>query len=322
MKATTSPVSSGGTDVVADADQVTSDSLPKIGFTGLDDFAVQGQTGNDAVTFVTQYLVGATAANYSFADVGPLTDVLIIEGHDGSAADNYTVTNPAGNVVVTDNTGNNVVVTGTGLGRLQLNTLGGDDTVTVNAGGTDVIAAPITYDGGSGSDVLRVTGNPATTVNTVTYSPGADVTEGRLTYDADANATNGVLMTIDFANLEPVQDNVVAGNLVVNGTNADNAIDYSMGPGGGIFGATQSGLVSVDGFETIEFNNKGLLTLNGLAGSDKISLNYQNAAAFPAPFGLGAACQPTRPPSSSTVATPPAAATPWLPMRLRARSMG
>ena len=183
--------------------------------------------------------------------------------------------------------------------------------VNVNVGNTDLIRTPITYDGGSGSDVLRVTGSPATTVNTVTYSPGADVTEGRLTYDADANAANGVLMTIDFANLEPVQDNVLAANLVVNGTNADNAINYSMGPGGGIF-AGQTGLVSVDGFETIEFNNKGVLTLNGLAGSDEINLNYQNFAGgvpFPRLPVWERLCLPTPPRSSSMAAIRPARAT-------------
>ena len=32
-------------------------------------------------------------------------------------------------------------------------------------------------------------------------------------------------------------------------------------------------MVSVDGFETIEFSNKTTLTINALAGSDTINLN-------------------------------------------------
>ena len=64
-------------------------------------------------------------------------------------------------------------------------------------------------------------GTPATPVVTTTYTPGADVTEGRLTYDTN--------MTVDFVNLEPVVDLIPAASLVVNGTDADNAIDYRVG---------------------------------------------------------------------------------------------
>ncbi len=255
-----------GTDIFGlDADVVSSDSLPDIGFTGLNAFDVDGQTGNDAVTFATWFLVGATAANYTFT--GGATDTAIIEGSDGSD-DAYTVTNPGAGVAIADGNGNNVVVTST-AGRLQINTLGGDDTTTVDVDGTALILIPITYDGGSGDDVLNVTGNATGGVTNATYSPGSAVTEGRLTYDG---------MTIDFDALEPVNDNVVAANLIVNGTNADNAINYSMGPGGGIF-VGNTGLVSVDGFETIEFNNKTNLILNGMAGSDEISLNNSTTPA-------------------------------------------
>jgi len=270
-----------GTDIFGvDADQVTSDSLPAIGFAGLDDFAVDGQTGNDSATFVTWHLVGATAGNYAFRDVGSATDSLIIEGSDGSTTtgdDRFTVTSPAGNVAVTDGNGNNVTVTGMGVGRLEINTLGGDDWVTVDAGSPDVIGVPITFNGGANSDLLRVTGNPATAVQTETYSPGPAVGEGRLTYDSAAGSR---LMTIDFTGLEPVfTDLVVNGNLVVNGTNADNAINYMAGPDSGIVNAVNpnglvTGLVTVDGFEGLQFGDKANLVINGLAGDDVVNLNH------------------------------------------------
>ena len=64
---------------------------------------------------------------------------------------------------------------------------------------------------------------------------------------------------------------IVAGPLVVNANNADNAINYS-----GVGGRVSNGLVSVDIHETIEFSNKTTLTINALAGSDTINLNNPN----------------------------------------------
>ncbi|MEZ6091920.1 MAG: hypothetical protein R3C05_28725 [Pirellulaceae bacterium] len=96
-----------------------------------------------------------------------------------------------------------------------------------------------------------------------------------MTHDQDSDASNGVAMSIYFTGLEPVVDLVAAASLVVNGTNDDNAINYSAGT------VATNGLVSVDGFETIEFSNKSTLTINARSGSDRISLN--NAAT---PTGL------------------------------------
>jgi len=250
----------------AGGDLVTSDTLPPIEFTGVNTFVVDAShTGSDVVTFQTWFLAGAVNTNYQM--IGGTTDTLVIEGSDG-ANDNFTVTNPAaGSVAVRDNNGTGVTVTETSgnLGRLQINTLGRDDRVTVNVGATDLVGVPITYDGGGGSDLLTISGTPATQVNTVTYRPGPATVEGRITHDADANPANGAAMTIDFLNLEPVIDLVPALNLVVQGTDADNQIDYRA--------AGANGLVSVDEFETIEFSNKATLTLNGNAGSDVIHLD-------------------------------------------------
>jgi hypothetical protein len=253
-----------------DTDRVISDALPEIHFTELLTFTIDeaGNFGNIRATFVTTNLAGA--ANYQ--TILDSRDTLVVEGADGQG-DSFTVVNPAGapSVAITDNV-NLVTVTdlGTGinpLGRVEIKGLGGDDSVTVDVGSTDVIGVPITFDGGGGSDSLTVSGTPATAVNEVIYSPGADVTSGRLLYE---NAANAVLMTINFANLEPVVDLVAAAMLTVNATNANNAINYTVG------GVVTNGLVSVDGFETIEFSNKQNLILNGLAGSDTTNLNNPN----------------------------------------------
>ncbi len=253
------------------SDLVTSDSLPDIEFTGLENFVVDASSqGSDVVAFKTWFLQGAMSGNYQM--IGGGVDTLVIEGSDGAnnGDDRFRVTNasaalPAGPVAITDGNGMGVTVTATGpmQGRLQINTLGGDDTVTVDE--SDGLITPlIGYDGGTGSDVLNVVGTTA--VTEVVYNPGPDVTEGRLAYDG--------VMTIDFVNLEPVVDFVTAASLIVNGTNANNAINYT----GDDFeipdvGTVPTGLVSIDGFETIEFANKTRLIIDGLAGSDEIHLN-------------------------------------------------
>lgn len=262
-------VQRSSTQVGLEGDLVTSDSLPDIGFAGMDDFLIDGQAGSDVVTFATWNLIGATNTNYSFD--GTAIDTLVIEGSDGSLAgdDDFVIGNPAaGPVAVTDVNGTNVTVTATNalLGRLQINSLGGDDDVVVNveSPGSDVIGVPITFNGGGGSDLLTVRGNPATAIDEVVYTPGQAVTDGRLVYE---DAADAALMTIDFTELEPVVDLVVAANLTVNGTNGANSISYGQGA------VAATGLVAVDGFEAIEFSNKAQLNLNGNGGSDEFSLN-------------------------------------------------
>jgi hypothetical protein len=144
--------------------------------------------------------------------------------------------------------------------RLQINTRGGDDLVTVDLSQTDLIDAPITYDGGLGSDRLVVQGTPTVAVSSLTYTPGPDWTKGRLLYAAVQDQ-----MLIDFVGLEPVIDLVVAATAIVNATNADNAINYSQGS------VATRGLVSVDNLETYEFANKTNLVINAGAGNDTIN---------------------------------------------------
>ena len=62
--------------------------------------------------------------------------------------------------------------------------------------------------------------------------------------------------------------------MTVNGTPAANAINFAQGPGGGIFGADTTGLVTVDNLESYEFSQKQKLIINGLAGNDIINLNF------------------------------------------------
>jgi hypothetical protein len=250
-------------------DEITSDSLPKIAFHTLASFEVQAGGGADVVTFKTGALAGAAPANYRFT--GDARDTLAIEGSD--SVDNYLLTKPAAGVAVAiRDAASNVVVTNTNttLGQIQLNTLGGDDRATVDVGAatpSDLISVPILFDGGADRDLLTVQGTPpgANAVSTVTYTPGPAVHQGRLAYDG---ATSD--MTIDFLNLEPVVDLVVAASLIVNGTNSPNTINYQQGS------AATRGIVRVDEFESVEFENKTALVINGLGGVDNFVLDNAN----------------------------------------------
>ena len=176
--------------------------------------------GSIDATFVPSFLGGAV--NYTFDGWGE--DRLIIEGNGngGSQTDAFLVTNaafnvPLGSLAVTDLISGVVVTATVAPGELLLDTKEGDDTVIVDDS-NGLIGSLITYDGGAGSDTLIVDGGD---IQSATYSPGPAVTEGRLTHDGQ---------TIDFVNLEPVIDLTNAGMLTVNGTNADDAINYIQGP--------------------------------------------------------------------------------------------
>lgn len=253
-------------------DQVISNSLPLVEYTGLNTFVVDLGAGTDQVTFATHFLAGALAGNYRVASGS--ADTLIIEGRNGGD-DNYTVAKGPSVVSVVDNSTGVTVQDNTGfLGRLQINTLGGDDSVTVNSAG-GAVTVPIVYDGGSGRDALSLTGGTATSD---TYTPGLGAGQG-----VSLIVLGGITQNVSFVNLEPVFDSV-AGPLTTVANNADNAINYKTGsdtPANYFAGVTNTawGEVSIDGFETIEFTNKTSLTINAGAGSDTINLNNPNTPA-------------------------------------------
>ncbi|HPD17256.1 MAG TPA: LEPR-XLL domain-containing protein, partial [Planctomycetota bacterium] len=151
---------------------------------------------------------------------------------------------------------NSLTVDLSGVSRIIIETGLGNDRVTID--NTNGLLPNILFNGGDGFDTLTLVG-PADSV-THSFGPAAD--QGSIVQTAGANT-----QTILYTGLEPIVDLVVAATLTVNGTNADNAINYSQGS------VATRGLVSVDDFETIEFSNKTNLVINGLAGSDTIHLN-------------------------------------------------
>src|SRR5262249_18810447 len=110
----------------------------------------------------------------------------------------------------------------------SLSVLGGagNDTFTVdNTAGPVVIPAGTFFDGGPGLNELILTGTSFASTDTYTPGPGAGA-------GADAQVVGGLTQLVTFANLTPMLD-LTPGPLTVNGTNADNAINYTQGPNSG-----------------------------------------------------------------------------------------
>ena len=157
--------------------------------------------------------------------------------------------------------------------------------ITFNAGDAcpDMIGGPAMGQDGIGTLILTQTnGANSPTVTTDVYSPGPNPGQGT---DVITDS-NGNTQSIYFTELAPVLDNVPASTVTVNATPADNAINYIQGPGGGIFGAGVTGLVTIDNQESYEFSNKDHLIINALAGSDHINLNDPTTPTGATPGGL------------------------------------
>lgn len=140
------------------------------------------------------------------------------------------------------------------LKTLTVNGSTDNDTLTVDfSGGNPIPSAGLVYNGREGLDTLRLAGGAVEKIAYTYSSP----TDGVLNIDGS---------TLTFTGLEPVLD-LVSGPLVVNGTNANNAITYTQGS------VAANGLVAIDNLETIEFSNKTSLVINGLFGNDDIVLD-------------------------------------------------
>ncbi|MGV2333431.1 MAG UNVERIFIED_CONTAM: hypothetical protein LVR18_04640 [Planctomycetaceae bacterium] len=139
----------------------------------------------------------------------------------------------------------------------------GDDLLRLdNSGGLLTMPGGITFDGSVGRDSLLLIGSTA--VSSSEYSVGPNSGDGRVVHTVTGPPQQ--VQTVTFSGLEPLVDLVAAALLTVNATDAANAISYGQGLG------VNTGRVAIDGFESIEFQNKSTLTIRGLGGSDEFSL--------------------------------------------------
>src|SRR5262249_26608832 len=148
--------------------------------------------------------------------------------------------------------------------EIDIDGLGGNDTLTIDdTKGLISVPDGIHYNGGDGFDKLILLQKlGGTQQDSDTYSVGPRTGEGTSIIVGPSGT-----QTVFFENLEPVLDTVLAASLTVNGTPADNSINYAAGA----TDAAKNGLITVDNFESIEFSNKAALTINAGAGQDTIS---------------------------------------------------
>ena len=153
---------------------------------------------------------------------------------------------------------------------LDFNTLGGDDTTTVDfAGGNPIPVNGIDFDGGTGDDdtlatdtlVLQRSAGTFTAANEV-YTPSGP--------DSGTILLDNALIT--FANLTPINDTVPVSNFTFNAP--ANAPRIALLDGPVVGGDATAQLASPTGaFELISFANKTNTTVNTTAGDDTVRLD-------------------------------------------------
>ena len=211
-------------------------------------------------------------------------NLVLTDGNGGTSNDTLTISLNGANVRITDP--NNTLTAGAGAtqinpntvevpyssitGNIQVNTLGGNDTLTLNfAGGNLLPPGGLSYDGGlqtsTPGDRLAITGG---TQGTVTYNytngtPGAG--------NVQMSAYGPGIVT--YTGLEPISNSGIATDIIFN-LPAGPTNSVTLGDDG-TSGNTLSRLGTLGGtFETTDFANPtGSLTINRGNAADTFSFN-------------------------------------------------
>ncbi len=213
---------------------------------------------------------------------------------DGNADEFRIINGPGANQVTVFVNGVPQVFDASVTGQLRIFGSSDDDTLTVDNtnglvaqqiiffgdGGTTIAIPQVPQ--GAGFDKLRLVG---TTAADTIYNPGESNDAGAVFQTA-----GGLTQRVEFFGLEPVEvrgtgagDTLTVGAVALGvgfpqALNADNAINYSEGPNSNdpfnpVFLGDLTGLVTVDGFEGLEFSNFGTLVIDAGSGTDTINLN-------------------------------------------------
>ena len=248
------------------SDTLTSDVLPTIEFSNIGDFNEDrpnnGNNNNGVIdmTIDTASLFKG-ALRYDFHLNSQ--DSLTFEG--GNSADDWNVSGAGADFEVVDQNTGNFFACNNGP-SVVFRGLGGDDIVNidVDSATSDVIGTPITFDGGSGFNILNVGGNPATALSEATFTPGATANSANLSF-LDTHSVK--VMSIDMENVQSAFENVVAEHLTVNGTPSADTFTYSH-TGGNFINVNQATLLS---FNT-NADDAQFLNLSGQGGNDTFSI--------------------------------------------------
>ena len=143
---------------------------------------------------------------------------------------------------------------GSGLNRLTIDASNG--LILTSAG-------VISFEGKTGFNELFLTGTPATPNTFSIYDAGPAPKSGLI---SEISAGGG--MSVNFEDVDSVFSDIPSNLLIVNGTSESEAISYGQGTFLGSVGS-----VAVGSFPALEFGRKTTLLINGVGGSDEISLN-------------------------------------------------
>ena len=232
--------------------------------------AVFGDANNNIVTVDEGNGVVNTPISFDGGgSPGAPGDQMIVLGTSGNDSLNLSASGPTAADMTFDGS---PIYSFSNINQFTFDGEAGNDTLTVDSS-TSLLALSdgIHYDGGTGDNTLELlqTGGPtqASDTYTVITNPGqgSDVIVG-------AAGTQSVF----FQNLAPVYDNVPAP-LTVVGTPSNNTINYEQGPNSGNpaapYNGDNTGLVTVNNFEALEFSHKTTLTLEGQNGDDTFVIN-------------------------------------------------
>ncbi len=244
-----------------------------------------GSVGNDVVLYINSYEtnVGVSDGNLVITDV-----------NGGTTNDTLTITLNGANVRITDS--NNLLLAGSGAtqiddytvevpfssimsGIIQIDTLGGNDSLTLAlAGGNFIPVGGVIFAGGSDNDSLTITGDDQ---GTVTYN---------YTNANDGSIVMGNFGTVTYTGLEPIVNTGTASDIIFHlpASGDVQAILQDDGISGNGLSTLRS---NPNAFETTMFSNpSGSLMINRGSASDDVSLSA--LPDFDASLFIGSAALP------------------------------
>jgi len=219
--------------------------------------------GDDIININGPLTVGGSVNGNNGADIlnGPTQNSnWIISGTDSGSVNGIAFTQME---TLTGNTGNDIfTITNNAAANISggINGGAGDDDLQV-----DYIAAStrtIVFDGGTGTDSITLTGSGTGLTNRYVFGPANDQVDITTT-----SATNTQL--INGTGIENITDTLNADNILLVGSNGDDAMVLSPGSVAG----AQPVSFQISGMPALQFSNKNNLALDAGLGDDTVQIN-------------------------------------------------
>jgi hypothetical protein len=159
-------------------------------------------------------------------------------------------------------------VMGAALGATISGNEGVDELHAAWIGGLD---RSISFDGGPGIDLIRLTGGGPAFRGEYWVGPASD--QGVITYEDPLRRRQ----SIQFVGLEPIDDLMLASELTINGSGGDDVVRVVNGPE--VLGSATTLVNFNDAFEEIRVANKPEFNIHGLGRNDRYLVNLTTPSA-------------------------------------------